>query len=237
MFKVIVERPRVGHADKRKRLGRARPLEDEEGAPLRARVSDPKAFVKTKYLNENLAPLRRYLERQAGRPWNKVYSELSAQLRVSSTVQQHVRDHLEDFVARACRMENGEVLTAGRWGGEATLERDGRAFFVHPRTGLLKRNPHYRSWGRRWREAKAAHAQERAQRLRVVDDKTVLLRLKDDVWWEVKLAKIGDGSQPDVVLAAGLSDLEPRELYNRPGVRARDKRVLSKAEKRRFGLK
>jgi len=32
-------------------------------------------------------------------PWNKVYSEIAAHLRVDSTVQQHVRGHLRDFVA------------------------------------------------------------------------------------------------------------------------------------------
>ena len=49
-----------------------------------------------KLLNENLAPLRRYLERQVGRPWDKVYSEIAEGLRVASTVQRHVRDHLRD---------------------------------------------------------------------------------------------------------------------------------------------
>jgi hypothetical protein len=44
-------------------------------------------------LNENLSPLRRYLERR-----DKVYSEISAHLRADNTVQQHVRDHLRDFV-------------------------------------------------------------------------------------------------------------------------------------------
>ncbi|MFX8308882.1 hypothetical protein ABTL21_19880, partial [Acinetobacter baumannii] len=43
-----------------------------------------------KDLNENLGPLRRFLERQVGRPWNDVYSEIARNLRVTSTVQQHV---------------------------------------------------------------------------------------------------------------------------------------------------
>jgi hypothetical protein len=52
-----------------------------------------------KELNENLSPLRRYLERQVGRPWNKVYSEIAEHLRPDNVVQQHVRDHLRNFVA------------------------------------------------------------------------------------------------------------------------------------------
>ena len=49
-------------------------------------------------LNENLAPLQRYLARQVGRPWNKIYAEIAEHLKPTSTVQQHVRDHLKDFV-------------------------------------------------------------------------------------------------------------------------------------------
>jgi hypothetical protein len=56
-------------------------------------------WADTKSLNENLTPLRCYLARQAGRPWNKVYSEISANLKATNAVQQHVRDHLEDYVA------------------------------------------------------------------------------------------------------------------------------------------
>jgi hypothetical protein len=37
-------------------------------------------------------------------------------------------------------------------------------------------------------------------------------------------------------LAAGLSNLTAEELYGRPGVRARAKRQLSKAEKKKLGL-
>jgi hypothetical protein len=40
-----------------------------------------------KALNENLAPLRRYLLKQIGRPWNKVFSEICQNLRVDSVVQ------------------------------------------------------------------------------------------------------------------------------------------------------
>jgi hypothetical protein len=93
MSHVIVERPRLG--GDRARKGRARPLEElpkHEGMQ-RPHMRDWKS------LNENLAPSRRYLERQVGRPWNKIYSEISRHLRADNPVQQHVRDHLSDFVA------------------------------------------------------------------------------------------------------------------------------------------
>ncbi len=241
MSKVIVERPRLGRAwASEKRPGRSRIVEDDDGEPLRAgrggRAPKRAKPLKTKNLNENLAPLRRYLGKQVGRPWNKVFSEISENLKPTSTVQQHVRDHIDDFVAVSTRMRAGKVMVTGKWGGERPLEEDYRRYFVHPRTGLLKDNPHYRSWSKRLREKRAAEAAERAARMRELDAKTQLHKLKDDVWWEVKLGKIGDGREADEVIAAGLSDMRPELLYGRPGVRAIAKRVLNKAEKKRYKL-
>lgn len=238
MSKVIVERPRLGHSDGKLRPGRTRPLEDEDGEPLRARAPARSRPVKTKALNENLAPLRRYLAAQVGRPWNKVYSEISANLKPTSTVQQHVRDHIEDFVAVKTRMVAGKVRTArARFGGpDVAIEEDWRPFFVHPRTGLLKRNPKPFSFARTRKAREETIARERASRMVVLDAKTQLHKLKDDVWWEVKLGRMGDGHEPDVVIAAGLTELPPRVLYGRENVRAVSKRILSKAEKKKAGL-
>jgi hypothetical protein len=239
MAKVIVERPRLGRSAAGLRPGRTRAVEDDDGEPIRAPrgARTPKAKAqKTKSLNENLNPLRRYLQSQTGRPWNKVYSEISENLKPTSTVQQHVRDHLEDFVAIKTRMKAGVVIVAQRYGGERALEEDYHRFYVHPRTGLLRENPHYKSWNARARAKREAAAKALAARMREVDAKTQLHKLKDDVWWEVKLGKIGDGREADVVFAAGLSTLPPAELYGRENTRAIAKRQLNKAEKKKFGL-
>jgi hypothetical protein len=103
MSKVIVERPRHGHSARHCRLGRPSELEGADGEPLRMRVRSGR-LRKTKSLNENLAPLQRFLEAQVGRPWNKIYSEIAQHLKPTSTVQQHVRDHLGDLVALNARM-------------------------------------------------------------------------------------------------------------------------------------
>src|SRR5438874_10641294 len=85
----------------------------------------------SKQLNENLAPLRRYLARQVGRPWNKVYAEIAANLRVDNAVQQHVRDHLRDFVALKPRRD----VTRGGFRGSLWWQE----LYVEPKTGLLCR--------------------------------------------------------------------------------------------------
>ena len=107
---------------------------------------------------------------------------------------------------------------------------------MHPRTGLLRENPHAKSWNARFRAKRLAEEKERAARMRVIDAKTQLHRLKDGVWWEVRLGRIGDGREADVVLAAGLSPLDPATLYGRDNTRATAKRQLNKAEKKKLAL-
>lgn len=129
MSRLIVERPRKGGNFGRK--GRAMALEN---LPTKVGMRRFHAEVGyRKYLNENLAPLRRYLEKQVGRPWNKVFSKITAHIRVDSTVQQHVRQHLEDFVAIKPRREVND-----RW----RLRPDQpwrQPLYVDPNDGLLKR--------------------------------------------------------------------------------------------------
>ena len=129
MSKLIVARARLNSGAQRK--GRAKDLEDMPLHEGMRRAQELRG--NPKYLNENLAPLRRFLERQVGRPWNKVYADIAAHLRVTSTVQQHVRDHLHDFVAVVAReniRSKRGASPGGIWGQE---------FYVHPSTGLLCR--------------------------------------------------------------------------------------------------
>ncbi len=132
MARVIVERPRI--ADPNPRKGRAVALDD---LPKQQGIRRP--YVPNgKALNENLAPLRRYLDKQVGRPWNKVYSEISARLRASSAVQQHVRDHLHDFVAVKPRRLAGQMRQ--RPGSDIWFQ----PYYVDRRTGLLCRTARLR---------------------------------------------------------------------------------------------
>src|SRR5665811_643005 len=128
MAQVIVERPRI--PDHTGRKGRAIPLDE---MPHHQGMRRPHLLHGDgKSLNENLRPLRRYLERQVGRPWNKVYAEIAARLRVD-TIQQHVRDHLRDFVAITPRRQIHDwraCMRGGLWW---------QPLYVNPETGLLCR--------------------------------------------------------------------------------------------------
>ena len=173
MAKVLVERPRRVWAEKRpgrtvsdellpKRIGMRRGAQEAHGE---------------KDLNENLAPLRRFLERQVGRPWNKVYSEIAANLKSNSTVQQHVRDHVEDFVQLHPHPDiRTHPVTHWRWR---------QPFYVDRRDGLLKRTARLG-----WAKADAKRSRPAAPDDRVSLRADLELRCLDGLWFEVRMAPL-----------------------------------------------
>jgi hypothetical protein len=175
MAKVIVERPRVGGGPARK--GRARSLEELPKQLGMRRSHRERGSYKT--LNENLNPLRRYLVRQVGRPWDKVYSEIAARLRADSTVQQHVRDHLEDFVA--IRPRRG-ISPWYRWGDGLWYQ----PLYVDPRDGILKRTDRLPE-ARKWREARR---REKPAVERIELSATRALHRINGIWYDVDLAPL-----------------------------------------------
>lgn len=181
MSRVIVERPRLG--GDRSRKGRSVAFDDlpkQEGIRRRHVLSG-----EYKMLNENLSPLRRYLARQVGRPWNKIYSEIARHLRPDNTVQQHVRDHLTDFVAINPRRQSGRLF--GLDGSKERFDRPWfEPFYVDPKDGLLKRTD-------RLPEARVRRHARRAppappDRIALGPDRE--LRCLDGLWFGVMLAPL-----------------------------------------------
>jgi hypothetical protein len=207
MAKVIVERPRI--VDYRSRKGRARPLA-ELPKQLGMRRSQQERHGE-KLLNENLNPLRRYLERQVGRPWDKVYAEIAARLRAASTVQQHVRDHLKDFVAT--RPRRG-ISPWYRYGDGLWYQ----PLYVDPRDGILKRTD---------RLPEARKRRETRRRRKAPVDRIELsslheLRRIKGIWYDVSLEFVPE------YLPTTANNPDRRYVVA--------KRQLSKKELRRLGL-
>ena len=144
LFHLIVERPRFTkpqRAGSHYPRGHLRGLfeRDLEGAPAKLGIGFPHA---EKHLNENLAPLRRWLIRQVGRPWAKVRSEIRAVVDPRSAVKLHVLQHLADFVVEHVEIVDG--APHGRvWGRSAPIVARwrGTPLWVCPRTGLLRAPP------------------------------------------------------------------------------------------------
>lgn len=137
MFKVIVERPRWGasHASSPK-------LKRTKDRTLKHIGHKRHAFENapyTKSLNENLAPLVRFLRSRRGQPWDNVFSEICERLDTGSTVKMHVREHLEDFVlTRISIGRHGEWMFEGEVLGAHGMWFRRREFFVDPDDGILK---------------------------------------------------------------------------------------------------
>jgi hypothetical protein len=95
----------------------------------------------TKLLNEHLGPLRRYLDKQVGRPWDTVFSEICRHINRNSAVQDHVRDHVEDYVATHVILIDGVPCdgSRSRTYGRPLSKLRYRPWYVCPRTGLLRR--------------------------------------------------------------------------------------------------
>lgn len=188
MFKVIVERPRLVNSNGYSRDGRK--FRNDEHAP--GRLGMKRGYVqRPKWLNENLAPLKRYLEKQVNRPWDKVYGEIRATIDARSTVKQHILQHIGDFVAIDTHWvetsDGGQVIVRGRWPrGDVPIEEVMVELFVHPRTGILLRNRRFVSWDRRARQARATEQARHTAECRDIDAHRQFRRI-DGIWYEVTL--------------------------------------------------
>jgi hypothetical protein len=138
MFEVIIERPRWGHRGMKRKGRRAERTERAfERAPKQIGMGRE---GRTKHLNENLAPLRRFLRSRVGRPWSKVHAEMRQVLSMSSAVQKHVMDHVKQYVEENPVMIGGVPHCPSAFDGKYhPLSRWSRRarFYVCPRTGLL----------------------------------------------------------------------------------------------------
>lgn len=131
MHKVIVERPR--HKPRAASKGRGRVADDMPSH--RSMASDYQRNDHQKGQTDLLGPLRRYLRKQVGRPWNDVYSELSTKR--GGFLGRHLRQHARDFVWIDVELDpKGRPKRRRRsW---PYFEPKRGDLFVDPVTGLLR---------------------------------------------------------------------------------------------------
>jgi hypothetical protein len=188
MYKVIVERPRRG-GGYRSEMPAPEDLEDsprQEGLRKRHRSR--------KWLNENLRPLERFLQSQVGRPWNKVYSEICSGIDRRNTVQQHIHQHLEDFVAVKVTRIDGELHASRHWRGLEPLSSSwSPKYYVHPEHGLLLVNDARLQARRKLRtQRQDAYAQRHEgvrEGLQVIDAVNQLHRI-EGIWYRIEVAPL-----------------------------------------------
>jgi len=239
MFKVIVERPRKGKSDGSFAARRRRDFEGPPQLGMRAGYG-------YRSLNENLNPLRRYLRAQVGRPWNKVYSEIARNIDRRNTVQQHIYQHLSDFVAIKVGRRDGQLVDLAdplsSFRMTSSLRQE---LYVDPRTGLLRVNEDYRSWRKIASERARARQVKIDAHVRILDELTQLHLLNGE-WYEVRLAQVPVSPSPEAALfdvvmkraipTAGKDVQERARCYGSHKLYAVSKRQLSRREKQRYDL-
>ena len=144
MAQVVIERPRWGssrgyHQVRPRDIAR-RDLERLADLPRNEGMRRP--HQNSKGLSDLLGPLRKFLVRQVGRPWNKVHSEICERISPNSTIQLHILGHLDDLIETRVRVDaEGRLQRSGqRWRWGAVDDWPG-LLYVHPRTGLIRRVP------------------------------------------------------------------------------------------------
>jgi hypothetical protein len=150
MGKVLVERPRLrthsGYSGVGK--GYAKQVQKclDSGDPPPRREGMKTRYGKfRKFFNENLAPLRRFLDSNVGRPWDKVYAEICQHVDRGNVVQKHVLTHLFDYVVTNVILIDGQPCRGeGGWRYGDSLRTSDRyhCWYVCPKSGLLRRSRH-----------------------------------------------------------------------------------------------
>ncbi len=240
MAKVIVERPRKRGWAWNKPKGYQRRLNRllDDAPPIREGIKD-RWQDHTKILNEHFGPLRRYLDSQVGRPWDKVFSEICANINHNSAVQDHVRDHVEDYVVTCVILIDGVPCygSGGMAHGQPLREMCWRRspWYVCPRTGLLKRIP-----TRPRRRKKPAEKQTMPLFIPVIE--VLQCRYLDEAWHLITLKPLpafpDHCSDWDVVLNLRVAKIDTVTAHRNYGalVYAAGKRRLAKRELRNYPI-
>ena len=159
---------------------------------LRVTAWDGEEFVeptlrapkKTKWFDDHLSPLKRWLRKQVNRPWDKVYSELVSTVDTRTVVGQHLIDHVKSEVATHCvRVEDGRLIRANDW----TWGHQVQGLYVDPHTGILRWTPQ-RTNRQRWRDQQRAEQERLRDVRRLAADR--LLQRENGIWFELDVRKL-----------------------------------------------
>jgi len=149
-----------------------------------------------KRFNENLNPLINFLRVNAGRPWDKIYSEITSTFDKRKVINNHILEHLFDYVELNAVIIDGKPHKLSRWSRDSSYQEitfgnpNYPTYYVDPRDGLMKaprQETHAQRRSREGQEAKAAEDRLRKLYARIDDDNHLIFR--DGIWfhYEAKL--------------------------------------------------
>jgi len=193
MFKIIVEPARKGgrHSTKSKlRLDRC----EERTRVTGRRLVSEKGGAK-KWNRVSLSPLKRYLDKQVGRKWDEVHSEIFSHVDGSDAIKSRMQGYIDRFVK--CDIwydRHGMLRCAGEWYYDGDPSCWWTRLYVDPADGVLKRTKDLcKSLGLRPRRKTNAQirenhlAQLRHEYLKRLSATRYLAKLSG-IWYEIQIS-------------------------------------------------
>ncbi len=205
---IVIERPRRGmRMSSRKLSGYKKELdritqEATEDGLLGHYLIKPRR--KSKWLSDNLGPLRRLLRSQVGQPWNDIYSKLCQSLDTRTMVGRHVLDHLWDYVELHVEIIDGipQRKHCSCYGRNDLTESYWPQYYVHPKSGLLCAVP------------------IKSRKPKPVTDKNVIrlssteqYRYIDEVWYRITFESLTGMVARDVLQKEQITPKQALNLY------------------------
>lgn len=92
MSQVLTERSRLGGTRSRKQK------DSKDDRAMLKKQSMRKAHTDRKSLNENLNPLKGFLKSRVGQRWDRIHSEISKEVRLTSAEQRRILEHVRSMV-------------------------------------------------------------------------------------------------------------------------------------------
>jgi hypothetical protein len=132
---VIAERPKSGRTWQSKTPRKKLAALDSQGEPFNER-DHPIRTRHQKYRAARFNVLERFLLHRVGRPWGKIYAEVCEIADRRSFSGAEIRAFVKREVAIDCWMEGRRVMSSDGSG----CPEEVRGLYVHPKSGLLKRN-------------------------------------------------------------------------------------------------
>lgn len=197
--KLLVERERAGHRMHYGETRQSRSLNDsfeyaiggKQGMRKRHKLAG-----EYKSFNENLNPLKGFLHSSLGKQWDKVYSELRKTFDTRSVINQHILEHLFDYVEIHTKLDDGVVMVLDGYNGsrgyvplkKRTHSSYRHDYYVCPKDGTLKTMVKQPRRSVIIQEQKKI-ADEKAKTFREVSP-TLHLRLENGVWFALEIREL-----------------------------------------------
>ncbi len=148
-----------------------------------------------KTFGEHLSPLAGWVRTCLNRPWDKCFSELMSTFDTRKVTNQHILQHLFDYIETDVFEKDGVLWYTRRGfysGNPQPLKESYAQFYVHPRTGIVLRNKGRLTYRQVQRKRRAEEQAVLAARQIKLPDGTYLIKhqrkdergnVKSDEWY------------------------------------------------------